>query len=494
MIAGGVPNGAITSSMIANGAVGTTQLAAGAVQSGNLAAGAVGSTQLAANAVQASNIADGAITAAQLAKPPRSGIVAGSTLPPFQTNGFFVPFDPAYAATPAVTVSLREPAPSTGAVEVQSVYPFGFGVTARQPETILVSEPSFPFGVAVAEIDGRPAMAYVDGGSLKFTRATNSTGTSWLAPVTIAASASGFVSLALVNGNPAMSYYGNSADLMFVRAGNASGSSWGAPIPVDTVGDVGQFSSLAALPSGNPAMAYYDRTNQNLKFVRATDANGSAWSTPLTVNSSPRDVGQFASLKAISVFPAISYYDATNGDLFYVQANDADGASWPSPILVDGAGDVGRFCTMAQGMSGPPVICYSDYTNGDLKFARRVGTDFQIVTVDSSGAAARAVITSLVHVNGVPIIAYINNFPLFISDPHGDLKVVRASDPDGNTWGTPATLQTALRVPEVALKVINGGAAIGYSTLSSLNGGPAAGVRFRRLMPDYDIHWIALPP
>jgi hypothetical protein len=59
VIAGGVPNGAITSSMIANGAVGNTQLAAGAVQSGNIAAGAVGSSQLATGAVTTSKVAKG---------------------------------------------------------------------------------------------------------------------------------------------------------------------------------------------------------------------------------------------------------------------------------------------------------------------------------------------------------------------------------------------------------------------------------------------------
>lgn len=48
MMAGTVPDGSITSSKIAAGAVGGAQLAAGAVQSSNISAGAVGSSQLAA--------------------------------------------------------------------------------------------------------------------------------------------------------------------------------------------------------------------------------------------------------------------------------------------------------------------------------------------------------------------------------------------------------------------------------------------------------------
>jgi hypothetical protein len=66
MMAGNVPDGAITSNQLAAGAVGTTQLAAGAVNASALAPGAVGSAQLAAGVVQTSNIASGAVTEAQI--------------------------------------------------------------------------------------------------------------------------------------------------------------------------------------------------------------------------------------------------------------------------------------------------------------------------------------------------------------------------------------------------------------------------------------------
>jgi hypothetical protein len=66
MMAGNVPDGAITSNQLAAGAVGTTQLAAGAVTASALAPGAVGSAQLATGVVQTSNIASGAVTEAQI--------------------------------------------------------------------------------------------------------------------------------------------------------------------------------------------------------------------------------------------------------------------------------------------------------------------------------------------------------------------------------------------------------------------------------------------
>jgi hypothetical protein len=78
LMAANVPNGAITSSQlatgavtavaIANGAVGTSQLAPNAVTSADIANGAVGTSQLASNAVTAANMAPGA------------GVVPSSTL------------------------------------------------------------------------------------------------------------------------------------------------------------------------------------------------------------------------------------------------------------------------------------------------------------------------------------------------------------------------------------------------------------------------------
>ena len=493
IIARNVPDGAITSAKIANGAVSTTKLAAGAVQSGNIAAGAVGNSQLAANAVQSSNIAEGAITAAQLAKPPRSGVISGSSIfPPFQTGGLAVDLDPPYTSTPAITVSLRSPDPSAGSVELGSSYPFAFSFVVRHPEPVVVAETNFGFDIAMAEIDGRPAFAYIENGAIKFVRANSASGTGWLPPLTVATNASGALSLAIVNGTAAISYYGGAQDLMYVRSNNTSGSSWGAPVPVATSGDVGRYNSLYLIPSGNPAIAYYDATNKKLMFVRATDASGTMWGVPVIVDNRPLDVGQYAILKSLSIYPTISYYENTNGDFYYVQAEDADGTSWPAPALVDATGDVGRFGTFMQGSVGLPVFCYNDTTNGDLKWARQTGPgQYEYITLDSSGLATRGVKPSMANINNLPTIAYINNFPLFVSDPPGDLKIVRATNFEGTAWSTPTTLETALPIPQVVLhRFANGGAAIGLCSLRS--GGSY--VKFRRLLMDYDVHWIALPP
>lgn len=90
------------------------------------------------------------------------------------------------------------------------------------------------------------------------------------------------------------------------------------PIIVDPTGNVGQYTSLQVV-NGFPAISYYDANNGNLKYIRATTANGSAWGTVITVDSTD-SVGLYNSLQIVNGFPAISYYDATNGDLKYVRA------------------------------------------------------------------------------------------------------------------------------------------------------------------------------
>lgn len=87
--------------------------------------------------------------------------------------------------------------------------------------------------------------------------------------------------------------------------------------PSVSVGNVGYSNSMAVI-DGNPAISYYDGGNHDLKYVRATNASGTAWSTPITLDSEG-DVGAYSSLAEVGGGPAISYRDQTNNDLKFVK-------------------------------------------------------------------------------------------------------------------------------------------------------------------------------
>jgi parallel beta-helix repeat protein len=53
--------------------------------------------------------------------------------------------------------------------------------------------------------------------------------------------------------------------------------------------------------------------------------------------------------------------------------------------LVDSEGDVGRHSSLALEKNGYPHICYFDWTNKDLKYAKWTGSAWDIITLDSPG-------------------------------------------------------------------------------------------------------------
>jgi hypothetical protein len=176
-------------------------------------------------------------------------------------------------------------------------------------------------------------------------------------------------SLAVVDGRPAIAYYdaASNYDLKYVRASDATGSSWDTPLTVDSTGDVGKYASLAVV-NGNPAIAYYFDGDDDLKYVRADTTTGSSWGTPVTVDSSGI-VGECASLAVVGGRPAIAYrHGSTSPHLKYVRASDAAGSSWGTPVTVDNDGLVGQWTSLVE-VEDRPAIAHYDATNADLRFA-----------------------------------------------------------------------------------------------------------------------------
>jgi len=123
-------------------------------------------------------------------------------------------------------------------------------------------------------------------------------------------------------------------------------------------------------------ISYYDETNNCLMFVKSADG-GDSWSTPIVVDS-PGNVGEYTSIAATdtnNIF--ISYYDRTNGDLKFDVSIDG-GDTWnPGDIrTVDSAGDVGYWNSIAAVTdstpgNGPTIfISYRDASQQALNFAK----------------------------------------------------------------------------------------------------------------------------
>lgn len=317
---------------------------------------------------------------------------------------------------------------------------------------------------SLAVVSGNPAISYYDSfyGDLRFLRASDANGTGWATGAGSAArvdtgvqngAVGGYTSQAIINGNPAVCYFDYlNEDLKYVRALDATGTSWGTPKTLAGVGILaGRRSSLRAV-GGNPAVSYYDSSNTALKYMRSSDSNGATWPSSITVdNTGP--VGEYSSLAVVNGNPAIAYYDGGNYNLKYVRANDPAGTTWGTPLILDSAGTVGEYPSLVV-VNGNPAISYRDSTNRCAKYIRAIdasGTIWAPPVTVSAGAFGSC--TSLAVVNGLPAI-------VCIRDPNISLSFVRALDPSGATWGSPVQLEAGSSEP--SLVVINGNPAISY--------------------------------
>lgn len=272
-----------------------------------------------------------------------------------------------------------------------------------------------------------------------------------------------YTSLLVVNGNPSIVCYNRTRSaLVYMRATDASGVGWSTPLMLDSVDDVGQYASMAIV-NGNPAVAYYDATNNDLKYVRAADASGSSWGAPVTVVSTG-GVGEYCSLQVVNGNPAISYYDASGDDLMYVRATDASGSSWGSPVNVDASGVTGLH-TSLNIVNGNPAIAYHNESSDDLLYVRATdasGSSWSSpVNVDATDDVGQD--ACLVVVNGNPAISYLDN-------TSNDLKYARAADASGSSWNTPIAVDTAGKVGNyTSMAIVNGSPAISYWDITSFD-------------------------
>ena len=205
---------------------------------------------------------------------------------------------------------------------------------------------------------------------------------------------------------PIISYYNTATrDLMLVVCNDTTCSVPTVTI-VDSVGDVGQYSSIQLSRSGTPIISYYDATNGNLKLAFCN--NLSCTSQTFQNVDLARDVGQFTSLRLNSGDrPVISYYNVTNRRLQLAICNN-ELCTNRTITIVDRNGRTGQYTSLSLNSSGWPVISYYDETHRDLKLAICNDTSCTrptLRTVDSSGMVGQYTSLAL-DTNDKPIITY----------------------------------------------------------------------------------------
>jgi hypothetical protein len=74
--------------------------------------------------------------------------------------------------------------------------------------------------------------------------------------------------------------------------------------------------------NGYPAVSYYDINNGKLKFVRATNASGTTWGTPMRPVSNIEFFGNYTSMISAGTGAAIAYYSSEHFLPFFVTSLD----------------------------------------------------------------------------------------------------------------------------------------------------------------------------
>ena len=196
-----------------------------------------------------------------------------------------------------------------------------------------------------------------------------------------------------------------------ISPATAAGEPFSITAP-DSIGDVGQYTSLVLDSAGNPVVSYYDVANSDLKLLRCNDPNCAGGDESITSPDTAGSVGSHTSLVLdASGNPVISYYDATNSQLKLLHCNDPNCSGGDESITAPD-GFASLYTSLVLDGGGNPVVSYYDATNSQLKLLHCndpncAGGDESITTPDPG---SHGVYTSLVlDGSGNPMVSYHSN-------------------------------------------------------------------------------------
>ncbi|MGJ8662509.1 MAG: hypothetical protein ACSHWU_02615 [Marinicella sp.] len=169
------------------------------------------------------------------------------------------------------------------------------------------------------------------------------------------------------SGYPIISYYDVTNTSLKVHTCFNSTCTTGNNFTLDNSADVGQYSNITIEnTSGFPVISYYDETNGDLKGYICNNTFCST-GTSRTLDS-VGNVGKYTSIAdsiLINAHPLISYYDEDNGNLKAYYCNNSSCSSG-SAYNLDESNDMGLFTDIIINGQGSPLITFFNQSNSSL--------------------------------------------------------------------------------------------------------------------------------
>jgi len=338
---------------------------------------------------------------------------------------------------------------------------------------------------SLAVVNGYPAIAYIglEAGErrLMYVRATDTLGTSWGTPVVISEDEYAYdcslVSLAMVNGNPAIaSYFYDDDSLRYVRADDADGGAWGGQQVIGSARCEPPFPNAGLtlrVVNGNPAVAYVDHDTKAIAFNRALDPDGAHWGSFVIVKAGDHR-NSYPVMALVNGRPAICYQQGF-WSFCYLRALDDDGASWASPSIFDSSYGLWAYHSLAEVQTHPAIAYYRVEDTGlsTLVFVRandaNGSTWAEPIVLDRSedGFIYVGMRCSLASIGERPAVAY---FTQYTSEYTSSLLYVEAKNPEGGEWREPVILETKFGdTGHCSLAEVDGHPAIAYLGLEGVS-------------------------
>ena len=327
---------------------------------------------------------------------------------------------------------------------------------------IVTANPEGGADVSLALINGKPAIAHRGGElgkDLFFLIADDALGMTWGAPKVLDNEWIHWILLVEAGGHPAVIYA--AFDMRFVRANDANGDTWGEPRIVAEPNETHQRNS-GAIINGKPALSYVNGApSPGFFFVLASNPEGTSWNAPALISTEPASISYMLEVNGM---PAVCYWTGTD-ELQYVRANNADGTNWGTPTTLFDE-NIGFYPAMAM-VNGNPAACVPGF-NGPMFYSRSqdtAGDTWGIPKVIEGGPPNYPYAGSLAVISGMPAISYLGG------PDYDQLRYARADDVNGDAWPAPESVDTSGNATgQTTLIEISGNPAICYA-MSSGNGG-----------------------